>query len=439
MFTQLGEDRIAYQVIGAGPLDLLYVGYGLANSVDVQWDCPPAANFLGRLASFCRVIMFDRRGVGASDPVSSAALPTMEEWADDAKAVLDAVGSERAAIFGATDAGPPAILFAASQPERTRALILANTSARVRSGDDYASGFAEAELEDVAKMVAEMWGTEALADFACPDAATDVNFRRWFTKMQRAACSPRESAGFQLAMLHADVRGVLGSVAVPTLILHRENAAWLTIDQGRYLAEHIPGARFEAIPGADMTVFTEPSAPILDHIEAFLTGMRPAAQPNRVLAAVLFTDIVASTRQAAALGDSRWRTLMESHNALTRAVVDQHNGRLVKTTGDGLVATFDGPGRAIRCAFALTEAVRPLGVEIRAGLHTGEIEVIGDDIAGIAVHLAARVMAEAGAGEVLVSSAVPPLVAGSSIEFADRGEHELKGIPGTWRLFLVGG
>jgi len=435
-FTKLGEDRIAYQVLGDSPLDLIYAGAGLANSVDVQWEWPPLASFLHRLASFSRLIMFDRRGVGASDPVSSDALPIMEEWADDARAVLDAVGSERAAIFGTADAGPSAILFAASQPERTEALILANTSARVLVDHDYPWGYAEAELDDVATSIAEMWGTEALVDFACPDNAADPALRQWFAKEQRASCSPREAAGFNRVMEHTDVRAALSLVAAPTLVLQRRDTAWLTVDHSRYLAEHIAGAQLAVVPGRDHTVFTEPNEEILDHIEHFLTRALPSADSDRALAAILFTDIVGSTEKAVALGDRDWRNLLESHDAVARALVGQHRGRLVKMTGDGVLATFDGPGRAIRCAIALRDALEPLGIAIRAGLHTGEVELRVDDIGGIGVHIAARVLERAAGGELLVSAAVPLLVAGSGIAFEDRGEHELKGV-GALRLYAV--
>jgi class 3 adenylate cyclase len=433
----LGDDRIAYQVLGDGPIDLLYAP-ARGDSVDLRFDWPPLADFLGRLASFSRLIMFDRRGTGASDSVSYEGFSLWEHWADDARAVLDAVGSERAAVLGAGDVGPTAVLFAATEPERTSALVLFTTSARFTAAEDYPWGLSEQGLSEGMDQLAAMWGTEAPVDLLVPSMAGDRAFRRWYAKTSRAAMSPRDAAHYFRLLYRMDVRLALSSIRVPTLVMHRKDFL-LPLEQSRYLAEHIPGARLLMVPGADSTIFTAPNAEILAGIEEFLTGARPAIDRDRVLAAVLFTDIVGSTQRAASLGDRRWRELLQTHDTLARHIVEQHRGRLVKTTGDGILATFDGPGRAIRSALALREALRTVGIEIRAGLHTGEVEMLGDDIGGIGVHVAARVSALAEPGQTLVSGTVKDLVIGSEIVFADRGEHELRGVPGTWRLFVVQG
>jgi class 3 adenylate cyclase len=366
-------------------------------------------------------------------------LATWERWADDVETVMKAVGSERAAIFGIADSGPSALLFAAAQPDRTRALILGNTTARFSADDDYELGIRENRFAETLRLLGDIWGTEQLAEFGFPDAARDPAFRQWYAKQSRMGCTPREAAIFHHWTQSTDLRDILPSIRVPTLVLHREHFAWITADQGRHLAQHIPGARFEVVPGADGSLYTEPTAEAVGHIEEFLTGTPAASEPDRALASVLFTDMVGSTERAAALGDRRWRDLLESHDTVSRSVVEQHRGRLVKMTGDGILATFEGPGRAIRCAFALRAALGTLGIEVRAGLHTGEVELRGDDIGGIGVHVAARVLDNACAGELLVSPAVPLLVVGSGLRFDDRGERELKGVPGIWRLYAVDG
>jgi class 3 adenylate cyclase len=433
----LGEDRIAYQVLGHGPVDLLYAP-ARGDSLDLRFEWPPLAEFLRRLSSFTRLIMFDRRGTGASDSLSYEGLSLWEHWADDARAVLDAAGSERAAVLGTGDAGPTAALFAATEPERTRALVLFTTSSRFSAADDYPWGPPEEAMEAGMKVLAEMWGTDAPVDILVPSMVGDHAFRRWYAKTSRSAMSPRDAARYFALLYRMDVRLVLPSIRVPTLVMHRADFL-LPVEQSRYLADHIPGAKFVTVPGADSVIYTAPTAEILAGIEEFLTGARPIADPDRVLAAVLFTDIVGSTQHATSVGDSRWKDLLRSHHAMARTVVEQHRGRLVKTTGDGILATFDGPGRAIGCALTLREALRTLGIEIRAGLHTGEVELMDGDIGGVGVHVAARVLDQAGPGELLTSAAVPLLVAGSGTDFEDRGEHELKGVPGSWRLFAVRG
>jgi class 3 adenylate cyclase/pimeloyl-ACP methyl ester carboxylesterase len=384
--------------------------------------------------------MFDPRGLGGSDSISYEGLSPWEQWADDVRTVLDAVGSERAALLGGGDTGAAAILFAATEPERTSALMLNTSSARFLAADDYPCGLPQDLLDDVTPRMVEVWGTEAIADVLTPTLAGDEAFRRWFAKTCRAVLSPRDAAKYFGVVQRMDVRQVLPSVRVPTLVIHCSDYSLIPLGMGQYLADHIPAAKFVVVP-SDVGQIWAPSGVdmIVDEIAEFLTGTRPVVGADRILSAVLFTDIVGSTERAALLGDRRWRELLQSHDAIARAIVEQHRGRLVKTTGDGLLATFDGPGRAVRCAIALQEALHPLGITIRAGLHTGEIELLGEDIGGIGVHIAARVHEHAGSGELLVSAAIPLLVAGSGIEFEDHGEHQLKGVPGMWRLFAVKG
>jgi class 3 adenylate cyclase len=348
------------------------------------------------------------------------------------------VGSEQAVFFGLADSGPAAILFAGSQPARTRGLVLANTDAGSLATSD-PSGGSEEEIATLTQFVIDSWGTEALARYLFPDVTRrDPYFGPWFARNQRLSMTPTRAAR---AFSHIpDVRQVLHLVRVPTLVLHRERFPAVPLERGRYLAEHIAGAQFSVLPGGDGWPFTDPGDPTdkgLQEIDQFLSGLTAVAVPDRALAAILFTDIVGSTERLAAIGDQAWRNLLATHDTLARTLVDQNNGRVVKMTGDGMLATFDGPGRAIRCALSLTEALRTVGLNIRAGLHTGEVEVMGDDIAGIGVHIAARVMERARSGDLVVSAAVPMLVAGSGLKFDDQGEHELKGVPGSWRLFSV--
>jgi class 3 adenylate cyclase/alpha-beta hydrolase superfamily lysophospholipase len=429
-FTILGDDRIAYQVFGEGDVDLVFAP-AMGDCIDLRWYWPPYASFLRQLGTEARVIMFDRQGTGASDSPSGEVLPSWERWADEARVVLDEVGSEQAVILGSIDAGATAILFAASQPSRTRGLILANSTSH------FAENLPARISEDVALFTQGAWGTEALAEFGAPDSARDPMYRRWAAMNQRLSLRPNDARSVLRHHASMDVRVSLASVRVPTLVLHRQGYTAPPPEHGRYLADNIPGARLALVSGNDGVIYSEPVAEILGHIKEFLSGLRGTAEPDRALAAILFTDIVGSTAQASTLGDRAWRNLLESHDAVTRTIVEQHHGRIVKMTGDGVLATFDGPGRAIRCSTALGDALRPLGLEIRAGLHTGEVEVRGADIAGIGVHIAARVLDVAGPGELIVSAAVPMLVAGSGFEFEDRGEHDLKGVSETWRLFAL--
>jgi class 3 adenylate cyclase len=432
------EGLIAYQVVGDGPRDLVYLS-GFTSHVDVRWESPQFARFQDRLASFSRLILFDRRGTGASDPVPLDALPTWEEWADDLRVVMDAAGSERAAIFGVLDAGPMAILFAAAHPHRTTALILGNTSAKGIKADDYPHGISPEIVEATGDVIEKEWGTEEFAMRGSPSLAADPRERAWFAKYMRAGATPRAAAAQYRFAAHRDLRTVLPTITVPTLVLNRRGFEFVPIEQGRYLADHIPGAKFVELDGADSALAFGDSDSVLDSIEEFLTGVRRQPDPDRVLATVLITDLVDSTHRAAQLGDRKWRELLTQHDEVARSQIENHRGKLWKMTGDGVLATFDAPGRAIRCALSLDDSLNGIGLPMRAGLHSGEVELRGDDVGGIAVHLASRVSALAGAREVLVSRTVTDLVAGSGIRFSDRGAHSLKGVPGQWQIYLVEG
>ena len=435
-YAWLGQDRIAYQVLGQGPPDLVLA---IGVTVDVAWEEPGAALWLRTLASFSRVILFDRRGSGASDPLPADPLPPWESYAEELDVVMDAAGSERAALLADIVDGPTALLFAGTRPERTSALILMHTAAKLVASDDYPIGMPTEVAEALVAQFGELWGTEAMAAMLVPSRAGDERFRRWLAKLVRTGGSPRAAQAFLRAGLEVDVRPVLPLIQAPTLVLHRRDYQFLSIDHGRYLAEHIPGAKLVELPGADGTLIWETPELALDLIEEFLTGVRRPAGASRVLATVLFTDIVGSTERAGRLGDRRWRELLDVHDELVRRLVEEFHGRLVQMTGDGVLATFDGPGRAIRCAAELRDELRSIGLQIRAGLHTGEVEQRDDDVGGIAVHIAARIMAAAGPGEILTSRTVRDLVVGSDIALDDRGPQPLKGIEGTWQLFTMVG
>jgi class 3 adenylate cyclase len=435
-YARLVGDRIAYQVLGHGPPDLVMTrgGYG---HLDIAWEDPGSTLFFRSLASFSRLILFDRRGMGASDPLPPDPLPPWESYAEELAAVLDAVGCERAAILAEMDAGSLALFFAGARPDRTSALILANTAAKYVAADDYPIGMSAEVGEAILAQFDQGWGTDALLGVLLPSRVGDERFRHWYMKMQRALASPKAAQSFLRTMLEVDVRTVLPLVHAPTLILHRREVQFLPIDHGRYLAEHIPEARLVELPGADAPLIWEEPQLTLDLIEKFLVGVRRTAEPNRVLATVLFTDIVDSTKHVGRLGDRRWRELLNTHDEVARQTVEEWGGRLVQTTGDGILATFDGPGRGIGCAAALRNQLAGIGLHIRSGLHTGEVELRGDDVGGIAVHIAARVMAAAGSEEILVSRTVRDLVVGSDLVLEDRGAWPLKGVEGTWELFAV--
>jgi class 3 adenylate cyclase len=435
-YAWLGRDRIAYQVLGHGPPDLVLT-FGSFGHIDIAWEDPGIALFLRTLASFSRLILFDRRGTGASDPVLLDALPPWEMYAEELDAVLDEVGSERVAIMAHVDAGAMAMLFAATRPERTSALVLVNTSAKWVAADDYPIGIPLEVAQAIVAQIDQLWGTEALVGMWAASRAGDERFRRWSTKYQRAMASPRTIQAFNRVSLEVDARPVLPLVQAPTLVLARRDFPVIPIEQGRYLAEHIPQAKLVELPGADALLVWETPELVLDLLEQFLAGVRRPAEPTRVLSTVLFTDIVGSTQRAGQLGDRRWRQVLTVHDELTRHVVEEFAGQLVKTTGDGILATFDGPGRAIRCAAALRDELRGIGLQIRAGLHTGEVELRDGDVGGIGVHIAARIVAAAGSGEILTSRTVRDLVVGSDIAAEDRGTQALKGIDGTWQLFAI--
>ena len=436
-YAKAGNVHIAYQVIGDGPSDLLYIP-GFVSHLEVSWEQPAFERFVRRLASFSRVILVEKRGTGLSDPVPLDALPTLEQRMDDLRAVLDEVGSERPALLGVSEGAALSILFAATHPERTRAMVLYGGWARTLRGPDYPWGQPEERFEQVVASTEAGWGRALAIDLIAPSYAHDQEFRRWWSRWERLAASPAMAAALVRLAFQGDVREILPALRVPTLILHRSGDLWVPVEHSRYLGERIPGARFVELPGADHTPWLGDQDALLEEIEHFLTGRWPVPDPDRILATVLFTDIVGSTDRAAELGDRRWKELLGEHDRIVRRQLERFRGREVHTTGDGFLATFDGPARAVRCAEAIREGLRAREIEIRAGIHTGEIELIGDDVGGIAVHIGARVMAMAGPGDILASSTVKDLVAGSGITFEDRGVHDLKGVPGEWRLFAVG-
>lgn len=433
-YAKSGDLHIAYQVAGKGPVDLVYVPTWIGQ-VEVLAEEPSIAAFLERVCGFARVISFDRRGSGLSDPWQG--VPTLEDQIDDVLAVMDAAGSERAALMGTLEGGPLAMTFAASHPGRTTDLILYATFSRTRRAPEYDwPPDDEARARQVEALI-HQWGLGGIGAEIAPSRVGDPAFVEWAGRMERYSASPGTIRKILSVVGETDVRHVLPTIRVPTLIMHRREDSFLDVRHSRYLAEHIPGARYVELEGTDSLFSIGDSEAVIGEIEELLTGARRQREPDRVLATVMFTDIVSSTERAAEVGDSNWRALLERHDAVVRREVDRHRGRYVKSTGDGALATFDGPARAIRAATSIGAAVRGLGVEIRGGLHTGEVEVIGDDVGGLAVHIGARVMAKAEVGEVLVSSTVKDLVVGSGIDFEERGAHQLKGIPGQWHLFAV--
>ena len=435
-FARLGRDRIAYQVLGSGPIDIIYTN-GSFSAIDVVWDHPDAAYFLHRLAGFSRLIGFDARGTGASDPLESMDAFGWETWVDDTTAVMDVVGSERAAILAIADACPAAMLLAATEPERVAALILIGAVARYTQGDGYPYGMRPEEVPRFAAGLADLWGTEQLVDFTYPSRSGDARFREWFARFLRAGASPRTIEMLYTRMYQLDARQALPLIHAPTLLIGSNFG--LFADHVGYAAERIQGARVEWFPSKDGTPLFSHTEECLGVIEEFLTGARRVAEPQRRLATVLFTDIVGSTDRASSLGDARWRRLLDEHDDIVRDRVTRLGGKLIKTTGDGALATFEGPAKCIRSTMVLREALGAIDVSIRAGLHAGEVELRGEDVGGIAVHIAARVMGEASPGEILASSTVKDLVVGSGIAFTDRGLRTLKGIPDEWRLFAVEG
>jgi pimeloyl-ACP methyl ester carboxylesterase len=441
-YAKSGDVNVAYQVVGEGPLDLVYVP-GWVSHLDLNWEEPGPGRFLERLASFSRLILFDKRGTGLSDRVSPNELPTLEQRMDDVRAVMDAAGSEQASLFGASEGGPMCALFAATYPERVRSLVMYGSYARGFPDGDYPWATTRwattpEDLEGMLDVVEETWGEpNELLGFWGPSIAEHERYKRWWSRYLRMSASPAAAVTLSRMNHQVDIRHVLPAIQAPTLLVHRAQDSLVLAEGSRYMAERIPDARFVELPGEDHLWFFGDQDALLDEVEQFLTGTRPVREPDRVLATVMFTDIVRSTERAAELGDQRWRELLASHEALVRMQLERFRGREIQMLGDGVLATFDGPARAIRCARTICDEVRALGIEVRAGLHTGECEMRNGDIAGIAVHTGARVSAKASAGEVLVSSTVKDLVAGSGIEFQDRGRHRLKGVPGEWQLFSV--
>ena len=438
-YAKNGDVHLAYQVLGEGPIDLLLLE---ADFIPTDaWDEQPLlAHAIQRLASFSRLIRCDRRGIGCSDPITPASPPTLEQWMDDSLAVLDAAGSECPSVMATMDAGPLGVLLAATHPQRVRSLVLVNSFARGLNGPDYPWGWPEEFALQMTSNTVDTGGDSGWGlALEAPSMADDDEFRRWWDRAGNRGASPATARALLEVYFRSDVRDVLGVINVPTLVVHRSDDKAIVVENGRYLAKHIPGAKLVELPGADDIFWVGDADSVIDEIEEFLTGTRRGPETDRVLATVLFTDIVGSTERATEMGDRRWRDLLDAHDQTVRRQLERFRGREIATVGDGFLATFDGPGRAIQCAGAIRDAVRRLEIVLRIGLHTGEIELRGTDVAGIAVHLAQRVSTLARPGEVLVSRTVTDLVAGSGIEFADRGEHELKGLPGTWKLFAVRG
>lgn len=435
-YAKSGDVHIAYQVVGEGPLDLVWVP-GWVSNVEYSWEEPLVERFLERLASFSRLILFDKRGTGLSDSVPEAQLPTLEQRMDDVRAVLDAAGSEHAAVFGASEGAVMSVLFAATFPQRTSALVIYGGFAKRTWSEDYPWAPTPQARQKYFEAIEQGWGGPVDLETLAPSAARDERFREsWATYLRRSA-SPRAALALAKMNTYIDVRAVLPAVHVPTLVLHRAGDIDVNVAEGRYIAEHIPGAKFVELPGDDHLWYAGDADAVIDEVEEFLTGARHVPDAKRILATILFTDIVQSTRTAAQVGDRRWHELLERHHALVRREIARFHGQEIKTTGDGFLAIFDGPARAVYCALALCDGIRTLGLEMRAGVHTGECEMIGDDIGGVAVHIAARVLAEANPGEVLVSRTVRDLVVGSGLHFHSRGKHELSGVPGEWELLTA--
>ncbi len=434
-YADSGGVNIAYQVVGDGPRDFVFV-LGWVSNIEVFWEEPALVRFLTRLASFSRVILFDKRGTGLSDRVSD--MPSLEVRMDDVRAVMDAAGSKQATLFGVSEGGPMCALFSATYPSRVSALIMQGGFPRRIRTPDFPWGPTAEERRAWREQMRREWGGDFGLAARAPSMVGDKRFARWWGRLLRMGASPAAVMALVAMNDEIDIRHVLPAIRVPTLLLHSVRDLTIPIGASRYMAERIPGARLVELPGEDHLPWLSDVDAILGEIEEFLTGMRRSAEPDRVLATVLFTDIVGATEKAASLGDRRWRDLLDGHNAVVRRELARFRGREVNTAGDGFFAAFDGPARAIRCACAVSQGMRPLGLEVRAGLHTGECEIMGDDMGGIAVHIGARIAALAGPSEVLVSSTVKDLVAGSGLSFRDHGAALLKGVPGEWRLFSVG-
>jgi class 3 adenylate cyclase len=439
-YARNGTVALAYQVIGDGPMDLLFVP-GFVSNLELNWELPSYARLLTRLSSFTRLIAVDRRGTGLSDPLTSSDAPSHEAMVDDLLAVMDAAGSDQAAVFGFQEGGMLGMLMAASHPERTRALITCGTAATGKNTGDYPWQWSAEEWEPYLKDMAERWGTRDYTDellgWTWPTARGDEAVRRRWAKYCRMSVSPTSAVALERIYSETDARDVLPAIHTPTLVLHSVLEQHEDVESAQYLASHVAGARLVELPGKDAYPWGEDADAIVAEIEEFLTGVRPALPIDRVLTTVLFTDIVGSTERVVAEGDEAWRDILERHHDAVRVLLADHRGREIDTAGDGFLATFDGPARAIRCALGINDAVGSLGLRIRAGVHTGEVELIDDNVRGIAVHIGARVSGLAEAGQVLCTSTVKDLVAGSGLAFEDAGEHELKGVPDPWHLYRV--
>jgi class 3 adenylate cyclase/pimeloyl-ACP methyl ester carboxylesterase len=435
-YAKTGDLHIAYQVVGSGPVDIVFVPE-FWHTIEVQWDQPELAAFLERLASFGRLISFDQRGSGLSDPVSLDELPSIEQWMDDVRVVMDDAGSKSAVLLAIGGGGTMSMLFAATHPERTAGLVLVNSFARLSSAPDYPWGRGPEIEDEVRNVMRAGWGRGVFLDLVAPSRVGDEDFRQWWARYQRVGASPGTIMSIRRTLAQVDVREVLPSISAPTLILHRADNAWVRPEHSRHLAEHISGATYVELPGSDYFVFLGDSEAVLGEIESFVSGVVGPPESDRLLATVLFTDIVGSTALAAEVGDRRWRETLDAQRQLVRRELERYEGREIDTAGDGFFAMFDGPARAVRCACVLRDAVQELGIEIRAGVHTGEVELLDGGLAGVAVHIGQRVLAEASPSEVLVSSTVKDLAVGSGLEFEDRGLHALKGVPDEWRLFAV--
>lgn len=426
---------IAYQIVGTGPLDVVLVP-GFVSNVDFYWENPAWAKILSRIAEFSRLILWDKRGTGLSDPV--ARVPTLDERVDDLMAVMDAAEADRAALFGISEGGPMALLFAAAHPQRVSALALYGTSPKFAASDDWPWGWKRDEIVAWFDELEHNWGQGALLSLFAPSQVGDPRALDLWGRYQRAGASPAMGLAVLEALVEIDCREIATSVQAPTLVMHRSGERVAKVEGARYLAQRIPNARLVEFEGEDHLITMGNFDGIIDELTHFLTGVRSPSPTNRVLATVLFTDIVGSTVHAVELGDYRWLELLELHRTEVRRQLTFHDGREVTTTGDGFLAVFSAPSRAIAAARAIIDSVHPLGLEVRAGIHTGECETLGDDVGGVAVHIGARIAAAARPNEVLVSGTVRDLVAGADVPFLDRGEHELKGIAGQWRLYAVG-
>ncbi len=435
-YAKSGDFHIAYQAVGAGPPDLVFI-HGWISHIEHMWEEPRMARFLDGLASFARLILLDKRGTGLSDPVPLDRLPTLEERMDDIRAVMDAVGSERAALMGTSEAGALGLLFAATYPSRTSALVLLNSYARLAYAPDYPHGIPAEQGEHLLQAIEEGWGKGVAFEALVASQTDNAPMKGWWSRYQRLAASPGAAVTLLRSAFDTDARPVLPAITVPVLVLHRAGDPFTGPEHGRYISERIPSARFVELSGGDHLFFSEDVDRLLAEVQEFLTGVRELREPDRILATVMFADMVGSTQHATQLGDRRWRDLLDRYCTIARRQFERFRGREVERAGDGLFAIFDGPARAIRCGRAIADAVSGLGIAVRVGIHTGECEVVGDQVEGIAVHTGARIAGQAGAGEVLVSSTVRDLVAGSGIRFEDRGRHSLKGVLGEWLLFAV--